>query len=120
MRSSLLLWKESTVSRDWLTIGVANRAPLLRTLEAGHISVKQGKETLCLEELEDNKVPEVVMQTTARLPFLDDQVPVLSLSDGRPYVPVFAVCRVLGIRPDIYIRRWRRLALWATARKLPF
>lgn len=72
------------------------------------------------EELEDNESLEVVMQTTTRLPFLDDQVPVLSLSDGRPYVPVFAVCRVLGIRPDIYIRRWRRLALWATARKLPF
>ena len=73
-----------------------------------------------MEELEDNEILEVVTQTTARLPFLDDQVPVLSLSDGRSYIPVFAVCRALGIRPDIYIQRWRRLALWATARKLPF
>ena len=73
-----------------------------------------------MDELEDNEILEVVGQTTTRLPFLDDRVPVLSLSDGRPYIPVFAVCRALGIRPDIYIRRWRRLALWATARKLPF
>jgi hypothetical protein len=73
-----------------------------------------------LDELEDNEVLEVVAQTTTRLPSLDDQVPVLYLSDGRPYIPVFAVCRAFGIHPDIHIRRWRRLVLWITARKLPF
>jgi len=78
------------------------------------------KETLSLDKLEDNEVSEVVAQTTTRLPFLDDQVPALYLSDGRPYIPVFAVCRALGIRPDTHIQRWRRLVLWVSARKLPF
>jgi hypothetical protein len=36
------------------------------------------------------------------------------------YIPVCAVCRALGIRADIHIRRWRTLVLWITARKLPF
>ena len=61
-----------------------------------------------MNELEDNEVWEVVAQTTTRLPFLDDLVPVLYLSDGRPHIPVVAVCRALGIRPDIHIRRFRR------------
>lgn len=47
-------------------------------------------------------------------------MPVLYLADGRPYIPVFAVCHALGIRPDIHIRRWRRLVLWISARKLLF
>src|SRR6266480_5541353 len=51
---------------------------------------------------------------------LDDQVPALSLADGRLYIPVYAVCHALGIRADMHIRRWRRLVLWITARKLPF
>jgi hypothetical protein len=42
------------------------------------------------------------------------------LANGRLYIPVFAVCRVLGIPPDIHIRRWQQLLLWVTARKLPF
>jgi hypothetical protein len=75
---------------------------------------------LSLDELEDNEALEVVAQTTTRLPFLDDQVPVLHLSDGRPYIPVCMVCHAFGIRPDIHIRRWRRLVLWVSARKLPF
>src|SRR5258708_978548 len=78
------------------------------------------KETLRLDKLEDNDALEVVAQTTIRLPFLDDQVPALYLSDGRPYIPVFVVCRALGIRADPHIRRWKNLLLWVTARKLPF
>jgi hypothetical protein len=62
----------------------------------------------------------VLTQTTITLPFLDDQVPALCLEDGRPYIPVFAVCHALGIRADIHIRRWKHLVLWTTARKLPF
>ena len=54
------------------------------------------------------------------LPFLDEQVPALIVADGRPYIPVFAVCRVLGIRTDTHIQRWRRLIFWGTARKLLF
>src|SRR5260221_1852830 len=68
----------------------------------------------------DESEPTVVAQTVIPLPFLDDEVPALYLADGRPYIPVFAVCHVLGIRPDTHIRRWRNLLLWVTARKLPF
>src|SRR5258708_13336710 len=63
---------------------------------------------------------EVIEQTMATLPFLDDEVPALYLADGRLYMPVCAVCRALGIRADTHIRRWRTLVLWITARKLPF
>ena len=62
---------------------------------------------------------EVIAQTMMTLPFLDDEVPALYLADGRPYIPVYAVCRALGIQADTHIRRWRRLVLWTTARKLP-
>ena len=68
----------------------------------------------------DKREPAVMMQTTITLPFLDDEVPALYLADGRPYIPVFAVCHALGIPPASSIRRWQNLALWVTARKLPF
>src|SRR5690348_7855715 len=63
---------------------------------------------------------EVVRQSTITLPGLDEEAPALYLTDGRPYVPVFAVCRVLGIRAAPHIRRWKNLVFWTTARKLPF
>lgn len=78
------------------------------------------KEALRLDKPKETEVLEVVLQTTTRLPFLDDQVPALYLSDGRPYIPVFAVCHALGIRADTHIQRWRRLVLWIGACKLPF
>lgn len=62
---------------------------------------------------------EVIEQTTVTLPFLDDEIPALSLSNGRLYIPVYEVCRALGIPPDKYIRHWQTLVLWITARKLP-
>ena len=62
---------------------------------------------------------EVIEQITVSLPFLKDQVPALSLADGRLYIPVRAVCHALGIRADTHIRRWQGLVLWITARKLP-
>jgi hypothetical protein len=68
----------------------------------------------------DEREPAVITQTAITLPFLDDEVPALYLADGRPYIPVFAVCHALGISPASSIRRWRNLALWVTARKLPF
>lgn len=75
---------------------------------------------LRLDELEANNAPEAVVQATTRLPFLDDEVPVLSLTSGGLYIPVFAICRTFGIRPDLHMQRWRRLVLWVGARKLPF
>src|SRR5712692_11633494 len=68
----------------------------------------------------DEREPVVMRQTTITLPFLEDEVPALYLADGRPYIPVFAVCRALGIPAASSIRRWQNLALWVTARKLPF
>ena len=68
----------------------------------------------------DERSEQVVRQTTIALPFLDERVPALIVADGRPYIPVFAVCRVLDIRADTHIQRWRRLIFWGTARKLPF
>lgn len=68
----------------------------------------------------DENQQEVIAQTRVTLPFLDDQVPALSLADGRLYIPVYKVCLALGIRAGKHIRHWRRLALWITARKLPF
>ncbi len=67
----------------------------------------------------DESQQAVIEQTTVTLPFLDDKIPALYLADGRLYIPVCAVCHTLGIRADIHIQRWRRLALWITARKLP-
>jgi hypothetical protein len=63
---------------------------------------------------------EVIQQTTVALPFLDDEVPALYLADGRLFIPVCEVCHALGIRPDVHIRRWRRLVLWITALKLAY
>lgn len=63
--------------------------------------------------------PAVIEQTKVTLPFLHDEVPALCLADGRLYIPIYAVCHVLGIRADVHIRRWRRLVVWITARKLP-
>src|SRR5438105_508096 len=68
----------------------------------------------------DKSQQEVIEQLTVTLPFLDHEVPALSLADGRLYIPVCAVCHALGIRADTHIRRWRTLVLWITARKLPF
>jgi hypothetical protein len=55
-----------------------------------------------------------------RIKRLSKQATSLFLRMSRPYIPVCAVCRALGIRADTHIRRWRTLVLWITARKLPF
>jgi hypothetical protein len=60
------------------------------------------------------------MQSTIMLPHIGEVVPVLYLGDGNPFIPVCAVCKVLGINADRYIQRWRTLIHWTDARKLPF
>ena len=62
----------------------------------------------------------VVQQGSMILPYFHDEVPVVSLADGTRYVPVIALCRMLGLRPRTHIPRWRRLFLWVHARKLPW
>src|SRR5713226_5943449 len=60
-----------------------------------------------------------IQQTTILLPYFDEEVPVLNLADGTAYLPVSPLCHMLGLRPETHIPRWRRLVLWANARKLP-
>ena len=62
---------------------------------------------------------QVVQQSTLILPHFDCEVPILYVADGAAYVPVIALCEMLGLRADRHIQRWRQLALWANACKLP-
>ena len=61
----------------------------------------------------------VVRQGSMILPYFHKEVPVVSLADGTCYIPVVALCRLLGLSPRTHIPRWRRLFLWVHARKLP-
>jgi hypothetical protein len=60
-----------------------------------------------------------VRQTTITLPYFDYEVPVLSVEDGTRYIPVIVLCEMLGLRANAHIPRWRKIVLWANARKLP-
>src|SRR5260370_37144320 len=71
------------------------------------------------EHSERRKQRQNIHQGTILLPYFDEEVPVLYLADGAAYIPVRALCHMLGLRPEIYIPRWQRLVLWANARKLP-
>jgi hypothetical protein len=61
----------------------------------------------------------VVQQGSMILPYFDAEVPIVYLADGVGYIPVVALCRMLGLSPRTHIPRWRRLFLWEHARKLP-
>src|SRR5260221_1536660 len=63
---------------------------------------------------------QVLQQTTILLPMFQEEVPVLAMRDGVRYIPVIALCRMLGLRAETHIPRWRRLVLWSHARILPF
>ncbi len=65
------------------------------------------------------KQRQVIQQMTMILPYFDEEVPALHLADGTAYLPVRALCRMLGLRAETHIPRWRKLVLWASARKLP-
>ncbi len=65
------------------------------------------------------KLRQAIQQTTMMLPCFEEEVPVLYLADGTAYLPVRALCRMLGLRAETHIPRWRKLVLWASARKLP-
>ncbi len=61
----------------------------------------------------------IVQQGVMTLPYFDDEVPIVYLADGAGYIPVVALCRMLGLSLRTHIPRWRRLFLWVHARKLP-
>src|SRR5437667_10216982 len=65
------------------------------------------------------KQRQVIQQTTIMLPYFDEEVPALYLADGTAYFPVKSLCNMLGLRAETHIPRWRKLVLWANARKLP-
>jgi hypothetical protein len=66
----------------------------------------------------EKEIP-VIQQGTMTLPYFDYEVPVVYLANGTRYIPVVALCRMLDLRPETHIPRWRRLFLWVHARKLP-
>jgi hypothetical protein len=53
----------------------------------------------------------IVQQGVMTLPYFDDEVPVVYVADGTGYIPVVALCRMLGLSPRTHIPRWRRLFL---------
>ncbi|MBA2391728.1 MAG: hypothetical protein H0V70_03150 [Ktedonobacteraceae bacterium] len=63
---------------------------------------------------------ESLQQTVIRLPHLNEEIPALRASDGKLYIPVIALCHMLGIEPDRHIRRWRQMLLWEGSLKLPY
>jgi len=65
------------------------------------------------------KQRQAIQQTTMMLPYFGEEVPVFYLADGTAYLPVRALCHMLGLRAETHILRWRKLILWAGARKLP-
>jgi hypothetical protein len=71
------------------------------------------------EESLSRKQEQSIQQATIVLPYFDVEVPVLYLADGTAYLPVRSLCHMLGLRAETHIPRWRRLVLWANARKLP-
>ncbi len=60
-----------------------------------------------------------IRQATIVLPYFGEEVPMLYLADGTAYLPVRSLCRMLGLRAETHIPQWRKLVLWASARKLP-
>ena len=71
------------------------------------------------EEFMDQPAP-VLRQALITLPIFHAEVPVVTVEDGTMYIPVIALCHMLGLRAETHIPRWRRLVLWTNARKLPF
>jgi hypothetical protein len=69
--------------------------------------------------VQGNGYGEGIWQETIVLPYFNYEIPVVYLADGTAYLPVRALCRMLGLRADAYIPRWQKLVIWCNARKLP-
>jgi hypothetical protein len=63
---------------------------------------------------------QMIRQTTMILSYFNEELPLVCLPDGSRYIPVIALCEMLGLRADVHIPRWRHLMLWCNARKLPW
>lgn len=66
-----------------------------------------------------NEQRQDIRQATMILPYFNHEVAVVYLADGSAYLPVRALCRMLGLHAGTHIPRWRKLVLWTNARKLP-
>jgi len=64
--------------------------------------------------------PEQIRQKTITLSYFEYEISVLCVNGGTVYIPVIELCKMLGLRSDVHIPRWRRLFLWENARKLPY
>ncbi len=63
--------------------------------------------------------PHPMTASTIVLPHFERTVPLLFGSDGRPMVPIFALCRMLGLDTTRELRRAQRVLLWDAASLLP-
>jgi hypothetical protein len=68
--------------------------------------------------VQKNEYSKGIWQETVTLPYFNCEVPVVYLADGTAYLPVRSLCRMLGLRAETHIPQWRKLVLWANARKL--
>src|SRR6266581_3332899 len=84
----------------------------------GHLADRSPRPLATRSSAMREERPEV-QQGSMILPYFNDEVTVLYLADGTGYIPVVALCRMLGLSPETHIPRWRRLFLWEHARKLP-
>lgn len=62
----------------------------------------------------------IIQQTIMHLPYFNEEIPVLHGTDGKFYVPVIALCSMLGLDANTHIPKWHKLVLWMHAQKLPF
>lgn len=62
----------------------------------------------------------IIQQMILRLPYFNTEIPVLHAADGKSYVPIVALCSMLGLDANTHIPKWRKLVLWMHAQKLPF
>lgn len=69
--------------------------------------------------MQKNEYGKGIWQETITLPYFNCEVPIVYLADGTAYLPVRALCRMLGLRAEAHIPRWQKLVIWCNARKLP-
>jgi len=62
---------------------------------------------------------QAIRQESVTLPHFYYGMPVLDLADVGPFIPVIAICQMLGKRAETYIQHWPKWLLWGTTRKLP-
>ncbi len=65
-------------------------------------------------------IKKVIQQADVYLPYFHYKMPVLLLADGTIYIPVRELCRMLGLRADRHIPKWRKLVFGRVPASCPF